>query len=254
MASLDSDIASLSAQALNNLSKGSFQESSRIWSCVLRQLLPHVLDSSEDGGGAVFQFGGPARCGGVQIRCLSSLESTPSPTGDRIFAVFPRFFLPEESSTYGWTLEDYRLVAAATVYNIALSHHLQGLLRSDNREDYVRHSKRTRRPAICCVPPRPTSQWHLGRPSCWPWRYRTTRDTCWSNRTTWMRRRRACIGCTPCCRIWIGRKIRSRSCSRQSCFRITPVVSTCTHPSHNRPTVPELPASDRSSCYSFHVL
>lgn len=141
MASLDSDIASLSAQALNNLSKGSFQESSRIWSCVLRQLLPHVLDSSEDGGGAVFQFGGPARCGGVQIRCLSSLESTPSPTGDRIFAVFPRFFLPEESSTYGWTLEDYRLVAAATVYNIALSHHLQGLLRSDNREDYVKALK-----------------------------------------------------------------------------------------------------------------
>ena len=105
----------------------------------MRQILPHVLDSKADGNDAAIQFG-HASCGGVQISCLSP-DSTPSPVGDRIFAVFPRFFLPEARSTYGWTLEDYRLVAATTVYNIALSHHLQGSLRSDSRDDFVKALK-----------------------------------------------------------------------------------------------------------------
>lgn len=126
-------IVAWGSHAVQLMTVGSFKEASQAWSCALLQLVPHlqrpewddiISEATSSSGELVAQA--------IDVSC-----GLVSSDDDRIFSVFPRSFVYvcSDSAQQMWTLEDYRIVAASTVYNLALTHHLQGLQGAGSRRD-----------------------------------------------------------------------------------------------------------------------
>lgn len=125
-------IETLNAEAVHWLSHGSFSEASKASSCALRQLLPHVLRSGngDDDGDGMFQ----RAADNLTMRCVPLLPKIPRTQDDRVFSVFAFALFHVRTKQSVWSLENYRRAGASTVYNMALSYHLQGLQGSGNRQ------------------------------------------------------------------------------------------------------------------------
>ena len=129
---LQRTILAWGSHAVNLMVSGSLKEASHAWSCALLYLVLYLEEPdwddrhSDDNDELSSSFSSS----GLVVRSVDVSCSAVSADQDRIFSVFHRsivYVIDDTSTERLWTLLDYRRVATSTVYNLALTHHLQGL-------------------------------------------------------------------------------------------------------------------------------
>lgn len=124
----------LNAQAVYWLSVGSFMEASKVSSCALRCLLPHVL--GETAVENLLDRGHSPVVGMSPMRCVPAGVPSPQPD-DRVFSIYSQGFLFAQDLLPGQlTVEGFRRLAASTVFNVALAHHLAGLQLASSQQSF----------------------------------------------------------------------------------------------------------------------
>lgn len=130
-----SNMRELNMQAMEHFSNGKFADASAAWSAVLQNLLPYVLPSKSDLQDFDMEIESPFPVESAAF--LVPTRSSTDHTDERIFSIFAQALVYTHfqlsSNLRVRTLEDYRRVAASTVYNIALSYHLQALQEGTGR-------------------------------------------------------------------------------------------------------------------------
>jgi len=125
----------LNAHAASLLSQGEMTEASKAWSYSLRQVLPLVLETSEETEFGAMPESSVVKDHGIILQCMRDMPKVES-SDERVFSLFPHAFhysKCESSQNAACNLEETRQVAACIVYNIALCHHLLGLQGACNR-------------------------------------------------------------------------------------------------------------------------
>lgn len=127
----------LNAQVGQFLANGKFVEAAETARDALRMMLPHVLASGDESG--------DDSTGSEPDGTFHRLYQIPaqSPIGkadERIFSLFAQAFLCQSwidddvvALSPVWNVDEWRRVAASTVYNMGLAYHLEGLRGHDQR-------------------------------------------------------------------------------------------------------------------------
>lgn len=130
------EIESMRADAVILFSTGHIQEASRMWHGVVRRLLPLVMGALSEPGEAVEEAAVPApRLNGEfwvhfpgDVTRSPSSSSSKIASGDRAFAVYASALEYVVNPRFDQTLYDDLALAATSVFNLGLCHHLQALL------------------------------------------------------------------------------------------------------------------------------
>jgi hypothetical protein len=131
------EIDALNAEAATCLSSSSFLEASKIWSHLLRLLLPHLQVAScatlEGDSDASLSSSASGLSLDQHFVDVPKLESVGE---EHVFAAFRCGIVYTSAETptprCPWGTRENRKAAIATCYNMALSHHLHGLQDANN--------------------------------------------------------------------------------------------------------------------------
>src|SRR3569832_2015890 len=130
------DSRAMNDQAAHLFGTGLFLEAAKVWSRVLREILPYIQGPSDE----VIE----TSTAHEMMICVHPLVPYAEVVlEERIFSIFDCALVYSQTETGHsvYSLDDYRRFAASTVYNIGLSHHLQGLRGATSQQDLAKAQK-----------------------------------------------------------------------------------------------------------------